>query len=61
MADLAADVQHVSWVLVDVTVAAVAGVQQESAENVGVLVQNVAVWQHPVVEGLLVEMQTAAD
>ena len=50
MADPAADVQHVSPVLVAVTVAAVAGAQQETAEMAGVLVQKVVEVQHSVVE-----------
>ena len=45
-ADLAAGVQHVSLELVAVTAAAVAGVQQETDEMVGVLVQKVVVVQH---------------
>ena len=49
LADLAAGVQYVSQVLVAVTVAAVAGVQQETAEMVEVLVQEVAVMQHSLV------------
>ena len=40
--------QHVSQELVAVKVAAVAGVQQETAEMVEVLVQKVAVIQHSV-------------
>ena len=48
VADLAAGVQHVSWELVAVTVAAVAGVQQETAEMVEVLVQKVVMMQHSV-------------
>ena len=59
--DFATDVQHVSQVLGAVTVAAVACVQQETAEMAGVLMQKVAVVQHSVVEYWLVEMQTFAD
>ena len=46
LADLVADVQHVSQELVAVTVAAVAGAQQETAEMVGVLVLKGVVVQH---------------
>ena len=45
MANPAAVVQHVSLGQLAVTVAAVAGVQQEAAEMVGVLVQKAAVLQ----------------
>ena len=48
LADFAAGVQHVSQVLVAVTAAAAAGVQQETAEMVGVPVQKVVVVQHSV-------------
>ena len=50
MADPAAGVQHVSLELVAVTVVALAGVQQETAKMVGLLVQKVAVVQHSVTE-----------
>ena len=46
--DLAAGVQPVMQELVAETVAAVAGVQQEAAEMVEVLVQKVSMMQHSV-------------
>ena len=49
VADLATDEQHVSWVLMAVTAAAIAGMQKETAEMAGVLVQKVAVVQHSAV------------
>ena len=48
MADSATDVQHVSQVLVAVTVAALASVQLKTAEFVEMLVQKVMEVQHSV-------------
>ena len=50
MADLAASVQHVNLELVAVTVAVVAGVQQETAEMAEVLVQMVVLVPHSMTE-----------
>ena len=56
MADPATIVQYGSLELVAVTVAAVAGVQQETPEMVWVLVQKATLVQHSVIEHLLVVM-----